>query len=130
MTQFTFDAELYSDLHKDAYGFRPRGSRFYDEDCSDEDRQWLWDRALEDLDSRIEEDRRREEEAVRSFEASLVRAQEMGAADRATAIRWAVQAGGYEQEWDAGYICYCLGLPYHKGYEEEFLPHIRQEASR
>jgi hypothetical protein len=126
---YTFDYDLYSDLHKDAYGFRPRGGSFYDADTTDEQRQWLWDQAIADLEDRLAEDARREAEAVKAFEASLEESIKLGAGDRATAIRWAIQAGGFEREWDPGYICYNLGLPYHKGYEEEFLPFIRQEEA-
>jgi len=126
-TEFTFDYDLYSDLHKDAYGFRPHGSRFYDEDTTDADRQWLWDMAIKDLDAAIIEEEARQQEAIASFEKSITDSIAMGAADRATAIKWQIQAGGYEHEYDAGYICYCLGLPYHKGYEEEFLPFINKE---
>lgn len=124
MADFTFDIDLYSDLHKDAYGFRPRNHWFYDEATADEDRQLLWEQAIEDLELRMEEDRRREAAAVEQFEAAVDRYIETGAADRETAIRWMVAAGGWEREYDPGYIVYCLGLPYHKGYEEEFLPHI------
>lgn len=121
-TEFTFDYDLFSDLHKDAYGMRPRWHRFYEEDTTDAERQQFWDWAIRDLEIRIEEDRRLEEEAVARFEAQVVSNLEMGAADRATAIRWILQAEGHTQEWDMGYICFCLGLPYHKGYEEEFAP--------
>lgn len=124
---FTFDYDLYSDLHKDAYGFRPRHSRFYDEDTTDAERQEFWDWAIRDLDLRIEEDARREAEAVASFEEGIALTMKVAGCDRATAIRYQIEAGGYEHEYDAGYICYCLGLPYYKGYEEEFEPFIGNE---
>lgn len=28
-TMYTYSEELFSDFHKDAYGFRPRGHEFY-----------------------------------------------------------------------------------------------------
>ena len=127
MSKFTFDYDLYSDLYKDAYGYRPRGSRFYDEETTDEERQRLWDWALEALDDRIEEDARREAQAVKEFEEGLALTMKVAGCDRATAIRYQIEAGDFEFEWDPGYICYCWGLPYHKGYEEEFLPFIRNE---
>ena len=121
-TEYTFDYDLFSDLHKDAYGFRPRYHRFYEESTTDEERQEYWDMACRDLDIRIDEDHRMQQEAIERFEAQVASNMEMGAADRATAIRWILQAEGHTQEYDMGYICYCLGLPYFKGYEEEFAP--------
>ena len=127
MTEFTFDYDLFSDLHKDAYGFRPRYHRFYDETTTDEERQEFWDWAIRDLEIAMAEDARREAEAVASFEKAISESMEMANCDRATAIRYQIQALGMETEYDAGYICYTLGLPYFKGYEEEFQPHIGKE---
>lgn len=125
MSKFTFDANLFSDLHKDAYGYRPRSyHRFYAEDTTDEERQEFWDWAIRDFEERMEEDARREAEAVASFEDAIVKTMEIANCDRATAIRYQVEAGGFQNEYDPGYICYCLGLPYYKGYEEEFIPHL------
>lgn len=121
-TEFTFDADIFSDLHKDAYGFRPRGHWFYEPECTDAERQEIWDSTLRALDARIEEDRQMEQRAIERFEAQIMTNMEIGAKDRATAIRWILQAEGHTQEYDMGYICYCLGLPYFKGYEEEFAP--------
>ena len=125
--EFTFDYDLYSDLHKEAYGFRPHNSSFYDEDTTDEHRQWLWDVAIQDLEDVIKENERREAQAVKEFEDGLTITMKAAGCDRATAIRYQIEAGEFEFEYDPGYVCYCLGLPYHKGYEEEFLPFIRNE---
>ena len=128
-TEYTFDYDLFSDLHKDAYGMRPRWHRFYDEETTDAERQQFWDWAIRDLDLRIEEDARREAAAIEEFEEGITLTMNVAGCDRATAIRYQMEAGGYENEWDAGYICYCLGLPYHKGYEEEFQPFIGKDAA-
>lgn len=49
--QFTFDENLVSDLHKDAYGFRPSGSFWLSwGEASDLRRQEIWDDLLVDLD--------------------------------------------------------------------------------
>ena len=44
------------------------------------------------------------------------------AGSREDAIRWLIQAEGLDQEYDAGYICYNLGLPY--SMEKIFAPII------
>jgi len=123
---YTFDDNIYSDLYKEANGFRPgqSGMEWWNS-LDDDGKQKQWDSLLEDLDDEIKRQEQYEREAIESFEAAVSNNIELGAADRAEAIRWMIQAGGWEREFDPGYICYCLGLPYHKGYEEEFLPHIR-----
>jgi hypothetical protein len=126
MSNFTFDYDLFSDLHKDAYGFRPRAyHRFYADDTTDVERQEFWDWAIRDLDIRIEEEAKAEAEAIASFEKAIADSMEIANCDRSTAIRYQLEAMDMLNEYDPGYICYTLGLPYFKGYEEEFLNHLR-----
>ena len=124
MSKFTFDANLFSDLYKDAYGTRPHYHRFYAEDTTDEERQQFWDWAIRDAEIAMEEDARREAEAVASFESAIANTMEMANCDRATAIRYQIEAVDMIDEYDPGYIVYNFGLPYFKGYEEEFVPHL------
>ena len=88
MSRFTFDYDLYSDLHKDAYGFRPRHSRFYDDATTDEERQEMWDWACRDLDIAIEEERQAKLRAEADFKALVQKTIELGARDEETALRW------------------------------------------
>jgi len=46
---------IFSDVHKDVYGFRPRGDAFPDQ-CSDEEIQVLLDRLQERLDEQLQEE--------------------------------------------------------------------------
>ena len=92
MTTFTFDTEIFSDLHKDAYGFRPRGHRFYAPETTDEERQRIWDSTHEDVLRSIWEDKAREENAVAMFETRIDQLIRIGAKDRTTAIEWIRQA--------------------------------------
>ena len=48
-TQFSFDDNLYSDLHKDARGYRPRGDH-YQLTATDAEKQVLWDNLLSEMD--------------------------------------------------------------------------------
>ena len=98
---------IYSDMHKDAYGFRPRNdvSAWTLEDFEQE---------FEDLGRIINADMEREEaeqeKAVNDFEARVRDTIATGAGDRETAIRWidtAEDAGG-----DREYLCFLLNLPY------------------
>lgn len=99
---------IYWDMHKDAYGVRPRGI-----DTS------AW--TLEDFEAEFailgkaiecEEMARKEAEteAVKKFEQHVTNTICMGAGDRATALRWIMDASSANGDWE--YFCYDLGLPY------------------
>ena len=99
--------EIYSDMHKDAYGFRPRN------DVS------AW--TLEDFEAEfaimqkvIKEDMEREaaeqEQAVHDLEMRLQSLMMMGAKSRDMAIGWLHQA--YDTNGDDEYLCYFLNIPY------------------
>lgn len=67
---YTFDADTLSDLHKDAYGFRPRSEEFWAAwDAADNDgKQRIWDNLLDDLDRALEVERECQQEAIADFE--------------------------------------------------------------
>ena len=106
---------IYSDMHKDAYGFRPRG-------------EWT-NMSTEELVSDMEyfgklidaadiEEAIAEKAAMVALEARLASYMEMGAPNRATAMRWELESQGESIAlqsgalYDIGYYCYCNGLPY------------------
>lgn len=69
---YTFDENLISDLHKDAYGFRPDQSFWSIFAAFNPDqKQALWDSMLADLERSIEEDRELQEEAIIKFESRI-----------------------------------------------------------
>jgi hypothetical protein len=104
---------MYWDMYKDAYGVRPRGI-----DTS------AW--TLEEFESEFktlavvierEEIARKEAEAeaIVKFEQHVTNTICMGAKDRATALRWIMDAGHADGDWE--YFCFLNGLPY--GYFRE-----------
>lgn len=103
--------QLYSDIHKDAYGFRPRG--LSDEFLADETALRA---AIADAERALEVTIRREREdearAIAAFERRVASTMEAGAADRATAIRWLREAAGEMSVHDADYFCWENGLPF------------------
>ena len=108
MTTLEQMACQYWDMYKDAHGIRPRGidtSSWTEEDFLKE---------FEYLGQVIdrEEELRKESEAaaVVRFEARVASIMEMGAQDRAMALRWIHEAEG--SDGDDEYLCYCVGLPY------------------
>jgi hypothetical protein len=98
----------YWDMHKDAYGVRPRGIDTSSWSESDFEREFF------QLSVTIaEEDRVRkeaEEKAAHDFEMRVLSLQQTGAKDRAMAIRWVHEAEG--SDGDDEYLCFLIGLPY------------------
>ena len=98
----------YWDMHKDAYGVRPRGidtSSWTEADFENE---------LASLGAVIlQEEVARcaaETEAVRGFEMRVQRILACGAKDRAMALRWIHEAEG--TNGDDEFLCWTVGLPY------------------
>lgn len=112
---YTFDEKIVSDLHKDAFGFRP-GAIFWNNwiNATDDQKQVMWDNLLDALDRAIADKKAADERAIQDFENSIATAIASGAKDRATAIRWIVESleiTDCHKRYDAGYICYRLDLP-------------------
>lgn len=116
MTTYTFDENIVSDLHKDAYGFRPR-EMFWSEwnNASNDEKQEIWDGLCKALERAIQEEKEQEEFAVTQFNDRVAKVIATGAPDRETAIRWIVQSMGLDEHdlmYGGSYICWNLGLPY------------------
>ena len=66
---YTFDEAVLSDLHKDAYGFRPDESFWHNWAVfNPEQKQRVWNNLLEDLKCSVDEDYEREQSAIFKFE--------------------------------------------------------------
>jgi len=109
---FTFDEYLFSDLHKDAFGFRPRGHEFYD--ASADRKQVIWDATCDALDAELVRECRCALDSQRKWEAKIAKFIELGAPDEATAIRWDMDANGIEADDPQrnGYYCFIMGIAY------------------
>lgn len=83
---YTYSEDIFSDLHKDAYGFRPRGHEFYD--AAPERKQEIWDYMCQVVEDNIAAEREHEARALRDFEAEVANTIALGAGDRTTALRW------------------------------------------
>ena len=98
----------YWDMHKDAYGVRPR--------CIDTS---TWTEAdfeaefvilAQTIDANYKEQVAAEERAMIAFEMRVQDLMTSGAKDLAMAIRWVHEAEG--SNGDEEYLCYLVGLPY------------------
>jgi hypothetical protein len=116
---YTFSTELFSDLHKDVYGFRPRGHWFYDANTTDQERQEEWDYLCNRLNEQIVEDNARKAQALRDLHTRVAELRAAGAEDDHQALKWIVQSLNPSQSdlWYGGeWVCYELGLGYDCGY--------------
>lgn len=108
---YTYDENIVSDLHKDAFGFRPTQSFWaHWNEASDAERQRVWDGLLVSLTAAIEEDKRREQRAVARFEDRIASIIGCGADNRKVAIRWIHQAE--DTDGTDEHLEWCMGLPF------------------
>lgn len=113
---YTFDETLVSDLHKDAYGFRPTAGWW---DCwnhqDDAGKQAAWTTLLDDLEQAHEREAQEQIAAINAFELEIATALDVGAVSREDAVRWIVQGlelDDIDMMYGGSAICYRKGLPY------------------
>ena len=107
----TFDEDIFSDLHKDAYGFRPRNHRFYDADTTSAEKQKIWDAAILDMNASQEAEEARTAIKLEEFKAEVdIVINPFGAGDRATALRWITDCDTFEHSQDVEHWVYNRGI--------------------
>ena len=85
---YTFDDNTFSDLHKDVYGFRPRGHHY--DIASNDEKQKIWDELCEELEANNLVEQEQTIKAVARFEARIADVIELGAGNRTNALLWMV----------------------------------------
>jgi hypothetical protein len=106
--------EMYSDFHKDAYGFRPH---FIDvNSLSDAELQADFDRFDIEIENNILRDTIAGERAIVDFKELILEAINNGAENEDQAIRWLVDAhfdlNGNHNIIDIEYFVWCHGILY------------------
>jgi hypothetical protein len=123
---YTFDSDIVSDLHKDAYGFRPSSTWWAQwRAMTDADRQEEWDRMCREVEDSEARRFQAEAAAQQRWERHIDQLMVTNGIDRATAIRWdmeAEDAGG-----DVGFYCFLAGIGYHN--EADILGLIGEKVS-
>ena len=110
--EYTFDENIVSDLHKDAYGFRP-GERFWAEwSLTDNDgKQRMWDALLDDAERAVENEREYQIEAIHDLEDRIKFMQStIIGCTRDDAIRYLHDV--YNTNGDVEYLEFHLGVPF------------------
>lgn len=86
---YTFDEQIVSDVHKEAFGFRPTQGWWANWKHSNNDqKQNIWDGLIVSMERAHKEEKEREKHACNQVENALVEAIIAGAENRVTAIRW------------------------------------------
>ena len=121
---YTFDAQIVSDLHKDARGFRP-SEYFWEEwdQCGDDNRQAMWDSLCRELEETMAAERDAEDRALRVFTKRVIDTQLAGAGDLRTAIRWILEGEQFDDMdycYGADYCAFHFGLAYNNPFREDF----------
>jgi hypothetical protein len=115
---YTFDEDTVSDLHKDAYGFRPKTNFWNAWNSYDEQqKQDLWDSMCGTLERNLELEREMEDEAAVHFENTLATMMHVGAKSKEMAIGWLHDA--HDTNGDDNYLEFKFGLRY--GYIQKTL---------
>ena len=86
---FTYSDDCFSDLHKDVYGFRPRGVILDNWNILPaEQKQARWDQLCAALESNTIFEKQQEVKAVASFQARVQDVIELGAGNYTNALLW------------------------------------------
>ena len=111
MTTYTFDESIVSDLHKDAYGFRPSQSWWAMWAAFNADQmQAEWDHLIEVMNESIEMERLEKERALAEFKALVQKTIELGAGDEETALRWMTQDETFYHSQDVEHWVWNQGI--------------------
>jgi len=108
---YTFDELTVSDLHKDAYGFRPSAGWWAQWKSQDADaKQSDWDYMCKLLEENEEIERKRALATYEMWDNHIIGLMLTHSISRADALRWDMDAQGVDG--DVGYYCYKWGLSY------------------
>ena len=112
MKTYTYDENILSDLHKDAYGIRPSETFYREWDLLDSDgKQDLWDALVDAVGDSIREEERHHNMAIAEFESWVKQTMKIVVdSTREDCIRMMHDA--HDTRGDVEYLEHCLGVPY------------------
>ena len=116
---YTYDENIFSDLYKDTFGFRPRGHEFYQ--ASPMRKQEIWDFLMVAHGEEMERYHAEQARQTAEFEKLITDTIKLGARDRETAIRWLLDDLDDDESleyYGGSYACFHLNVPY--SYKAEF----------
>lgn len=121
---YTFDEMTVSDLHKDAYGFRPSAGWWAQwKSQNADDKQADWDYMCKLVEENDAAEHKAQDAAHERWTAHISRLMSDNGIDYATALRWDMEA---MDVMDAGHYCYRWGLSYTA--EDDILLTLKENA--
>jgi len=109
MTTYTYSDELYSDFHKDAYGFRPaKDDTFYT--STPERKQVIWNLVAEQYAFKQNEEQQEDARCIAQFKDWIQSMIDNGAGDESTAYRWIVGDRDFQNEMDVEHFVWEQGI--------------------
>ena len=108
---FTYSDDVISDLHKDAYGFRP-SQRFFDDwsTYTPAEKQECWDIMCRDMEQAWAEEKVQEAADVAKFEDRVQDVISIGAGNRTTALEWIVGQETFYHSQDVEHFVWQQGI--------------------
>ena len=106
---YTYSEELFSDFHKDAYGFRPTGDHWF-YGATPAEKQEIWDAVGRAFDRRQAEEAEIEAQSLAKFKEEVQTYIDNGAGDRQTALRWMTQDETFYHTQDIEHWVYNQGI--------------------
>jgi hypothetical protein len=109
--EFTYSDDIFSDLHKDVYGFRP-GDTLMEEwhERTPRQKQELWNALCDELEENTKAEKAAEIVAVDKFEARVQDVIGLGADNRETALEWIVSQETFYHEQDVEHFVWEQGI--------------------
>ena len=96
---YTYTTDLFSDLHKDVYGYRPRGAAREDWNSrTPRQKNELFNALCDELEEVTRDEKRQADRNLMEFTGEILNMIELGAKDRETALRWMTQEHEFHSE--------------------------------
>jgi hypothetical protein len=107
---YTFDENTFSDLHKEAFGFRPRGTAWSAwAEASDDEKQELWDRLVTIAADNAAYEEQEEARMVAEWTHTFAVAADCGIPRE---VFLAAMHEVYNSFGDDEFLCWHIGVPY------------------
>ena len=108
---YTYTTELFSDLHKDVYGYRPRGAAMEDWNSrTPRQKNELFNALCDELEEVTRDEKRQADRNLFEFTGLIMDMIELGAKDRETALRWMTQDHKFHSEQDVSHWVWAHGI--------------------
>ena len=108
---YTYTTELFSDLHKDVYGYRPRGAAIEEWNSrTPRQKNELFNALCDELEEVTRDEKRQADRNLFEFTGQIMDMIELGAKDRETALRWMTQDHEFHSEQDVSHWVWAHGI--------------------